>query len=270
MASTPVRLLAGEQTLPESTQVDVVLTDMALHDGLPGVNQRMLARGEIGVVRVGSEGIADVALPADPTDRELKLTCLLLVQIVRLRRERRESHRIRRVLSHLALSDPLTGLPNRRAWEDEVVRRLDPSSEDVGAVCLALIDLDHFKQINDELGHLAGDQALQEAAKALTHGVRKNDFVARLGGDEFALLLLNLDRSLAASIVDRVRQAVGRATSISRPLTASAGFAVTSEGAPTNELFSRADEALRRAKTTGRDRTVAADREGGSSECGSH
>src|SRR4029450_10462491 len=98
---------------------------------------------------------ADVSLPSDHSARELRLACLLLAEVVRLRRQREASRRQERVLTHLALSDPLTGLPNRRAWEQQLADRLAAST--AKSWCIALLDVDHFHEVNDQLGHLEGD-----------------------------------------------------------------------------------------------------------------
>ncbi|MFV1966726.1 MAG: GGDEF domain-containing protein [Pirellulaceae bacterium] len=255
LAAAPVQLLHGEQDLSGASPVDVVLTDKALVEGLAGIHPDQLARGEIGVIRVGADGAADVTLPTAATDREVKLSCLLLAQIVRLRRERRESHHIRRALRHLALSDPLTGLPNRRAWDDELSRRIANLAHG-GALLLAVMDLDQFKQINDEQGHLTGDEVLRGTARALTAGVRDDDFVARLGGDEFGLLITDCELSQSQTIVDRVRESIRTAARSAETVTSSAGFAVASDADQASRLFATADDALRDAKRAGRNRTV--------------
>jgi diguanylate cyclase (GGDEF)-like protein len=135
---------------------------------------------------------------------------------------------------------------------------------------LALFDLDHFKQVNDQHGHSCGDSVLREAARALADGVRDSDVVARLGGDEFALLLRVADVDSASRVVERVRRSVEQAVADAQlpPVTASAGFSL---GVPRGEdataaLFEAADSALREAKAEGRDRSVfcAASAKGGS------
>lgn len=255
LETAPVRLITSAPEHPNSPPVDVVLTDKTLVDGLAEINSDQLARGEIGIIRVGVEGIADIALPTEATDREVKLSCLLLAQIVRLRRERRENRRIRRVLSHLAMSDPLTGLPNRRAWDEELSCRISNLTKG-GTLLLAVLDLDQFKQINDEHGHLTGDEVLKNSAQALTAGAGSEDFVARLGGDEFGLMLTNYELSQAWSIVDRIRQLVHTDLSPAEMVTSSAGFAIASDAIQAADLFAAADRALRDAKSAGGNRTA--------------
>ena len=104
-------------------------------------------------MRIGAAGAADVRLSADCPAGELHLACRLLAQIVELRRRERQSAEIQRKLSRQALSDPLTGLPNRRAWGGRIERTLAPAA---WRLCLAILDLDHFKEINDLHGHVVG------------------------------------------------------------------------------------------------------------------
>lgn len=243
-----------------SNSPDVIVL-AASHAGSPlTVFPQALARGEIGLVAVGLETPADVSLPPDCTARELRLACLLLAEIVRLRRDRSKSRRAQTALAHLAYSDPLTGLANRRAWDDQLARRLADGEK---SLCVAIIDLDHFKRINDSRGHGIGDACLQDVAQRLTAAVRRGDFVARLGGDEFALLLAGIEPQAAAATVDRIRRAIAtRAIPqlAGDAVTASAGWVHLSHpaalGCSGEELVRRADRVLREAKNQGRDRTA--------------
>ena len=261
LASTSTRIWNGMESLPESATLDVIVTDGHVLGAELGSRGQGLACGEIGVVAAGAGGPADVSLPANFTPRELRLSCLLLTEIVRLRRERREERRARKVLQHLAFSDPLTGLANRRAWDEELAAHI---KTETAACCLALLDLDWFKQVNDELGHAAGDEVLKTAADALLASIRSDDFAARLGGDEFAVLLAEIQPESAAEVVERIRQGLcaALADKFDRPITATAGFALSTPNRrlDVQRLFLSADEALRRAKRAGRNRTLAAER----------
>jgi diguanylate cyclase (GGDEF)-like protein len=242
----------GREAIPADGQPDVIVTDDA--------GPTTPARGEVGIVRVGVEGPGDVHLPCDFSPREMQTACRLLGQVVRLRRRERAAAETHRALAADARTDPLTGLPNRRAWDAELAERFAAAPRP--PLCLAVVDLDHFKRVNDEHGHIAGDRVLCEAARAIAGGVRQDDFVARLGGDEFGIVLGVPDAVRAGAIVGRVRAGV-------RPhlvaagvqmVTASAGYAVScgaSEGS-VEALFAAADAALRRAKRRGRNRTVSA------------
>jgi diguanylate cyclase (GGDEF)-like protein len=243
--------------------VDVLVIDQPLSEADVAIDEDRLARGQMGMVAVGVGLPADVSLPVDHSSRELRLAFLLLAEIVRLRRQREASRRQEKVLTHLALSDPLTGLPNRRAWEQHLADRLGETGE-TKKCCLALLDVDLFHGINDSLGHLEGDAALRRIADRLTATLRRAGFVARLGGDEFALLLPGIDDAKAYSVVDLVRiQAAEDADKAGGrlPLKLSAGWTTIHPPAAKSavaEAIERADAALRKAKHEGRNRTFPA------------
>jgi diguanylate cyclase (GGDEF)-like protein len=242
-------------------EVDVVVIDHPLSEAQLPLDEERLTRGQTGVVAVGVGIPADVALPADHSARELRLACLLLAEIVRLRRQREASRRQERILTHLALSDPLTGLPNRRAWEQELAQRIGTTGEE-RTWCIALLDVDYFHEINDQLGHLEGDAALRRVADRLTNAIRSGGFVARLGGDEFAVLLPDVDAMQAPAVVELIRSRCAEETDASHrrlPVRLSAGWATVTAPATRSdvqEALARADEALRQAKQSGRNRTL--------------
>ncbi len=217
-----------------------------------------------GVVRVGAAGPADAQLPNDASDREVLLACRLVAQMARLRRQIHAGEQVHEHLSLAALTDPLTGLPNRRAWDESLPERLAGAAAASGRLCVAIVDLDHFKQVNDELGHAAGDQVLRAAAKALRGDLRHDDLLARLGGDEFARLLHVPNAAAALAVVDRVRRAIAAHPSagLDRVVTASAGLYLLPATSDTAQAFDTvleaADTALREAKQQGRDQTVGA------------
>ncbi len=155
-------------------------------------------------------------------------------------------------LARLALTDQLTGLPNRRAWEEALQRELARASRDGNPVCVAVIDLDEFKAFNDRHGHQAGDRLLAEAARAWQAQLRASDLLARYGGEEFAALIPAWPMETAVAVVERLRRATPSG------LTASAGVASWNREETAAELFGRADAALYAAKQAGRDRTIAA------------
>jgi diguanylate cyclase (GGDEF)-like protein len=154
-------------------------------------------------------------------------------------------------LEGLARTDPLTGVPNRRVWEEELPRELDRARRMSTPLCVAMIDLDNFKAYNDRHGHQAGDLVLKEAASAWRSQVRSTDLLARYGGEEFVLLLPACALEDAVEIVERLRR-------VTPLVTCSVGLACWDfqESAP--ELLARADQALYAAKAGGRDRFVAA------------
>ena len=196
--------------------VDVVVLGGGIAPQLDARRVRDIARGDTAIIAIGAETListapmqtarqGEVILPADASPREIQLACQLLGENVRLRRRIRTEHRTRRRLSQLAMTDPLTGVANRRAWEREILVRSRPAANRAGGQCLAILDIDFFKRVNDLAGFVEGDRLLAATATALRKSVRPDDFLARLGGDEFGLLLANVDDQAAAGIVERVR-----------------------------------------------------------------
>lgn len=188
-----------------------------------------------------------VNLPADFLPREFVTAIRLVGENVRLRRALAAPSTDWQALAH---TDALTGLPNRRAWDERLAAL---TAEELARASLALVDLDRFKDVNDRAGHLAGDAALQDAARALRQAVRARDLLARIGGDEFGVLLLNCAAADAGAAAERIRRAV----SGTGKLTASAG--VASARGTAAELLAAADVALLAAKDAGRDRTATAE-----------
>jgi diguanylate cyclase (GGDEF)-like protein len=252
------QIVNGDDEGPE--EIDVVVIDQPLSEADLPLDDQRISSGQTGMIAVGIGLPADVSLPADHSPRELRLACLLLSEIVRLRRQREASRRLEKVLTHLALSDPLTGLPNRRAWDQQLAERLSGAPQ--GEWCLALLDVDQLHDVNDHRGHLEGDACLRRIADRLTGLVRRGDFVARLGGDEFGVLLEGLNAERAAAQVDLIRVQAGEdgnSAAGSPALKLTAGWtAVIAPASKTalQDAIHRADEALRQAKRAGRDRTL--------------
>ena len=148
------------------------------------------------------------------------------------------------ILADEAQTDPLTGLPNRRAWDAQLQRALGGDAP----VVVAMLDFDNFKEFNDTHGHPAGDRLLKETAAAWRDQLRGGDLLARLGGEEFGLLLRNCDPATALEVTERLRRVV------SRGRTCSAGIAPAAPGDDADAVIARADRALYEAKARGRDR----------------
>ncbi len=226
-------LQAGGAVWPE-----LIVTDkLPLTEPL-GQAAEMVSHGEIAILGIGTKGASDVVLPEDCSGRELRLACRLTVEIVRLRRKIAEELRTQRALRKMAYRDPLTGLGNRRKWDQELVVRMEHLKEQgpAAALGIALFDLDFFKPLNDQLGHLAGDNTLQRVAHKLAANLADQHLVVR------------------RSLTHQPERAVDERTSV----TASAGVVVVR---PTDtvrplDALKAADRALRLAKQQGRDRTV--------------
>jgi diguanylate cyclase (GGDEF)-like protein len=160
-----------------------------------------------------------------------------------------------------SLTDPLTGLPNRREFNDRLEERMAAWNRRREVFSLLLLDVDHFKKLNDRYGHLAGDQVLATIGRALRVAIRREDAVARYGGEEFAILLPATILSDAALAAEKVREAIGRVTVNSNnreiAVTVSGGLATIEPNEQIESLIQRADSALYAAKAAGRNCTFA-------------
>ena len=155
-------------------------------------------------------------------------------------------------LERLASTDTLTGLPNRRVWQDALPRELARAVRSGAPVAIAILDLDRFRAYNGTNGHQGGDLLLKEIAALWPGELRESDLLARFGGEQFALLLPSCGAADVDAVVEKVRRAMPSG------VTASAGAAVWDGIEEAETLVRRADGALRAAKRGGRDRTVVA------------
>ena len=160
-----------------------------------------------------------------------------------------------------ALLDPLTGLPNRAAWSERLEHEVREWQQHGNILLLAMLDLDHFKRINDNYGHLAGDKVLKIIASVLRKRLRGTDFIARFGGEEFVLLMPDTSPINGAQLLDTLRASIeacpfhfkGERVTI----TISIGFTAFKPGEHSDLVLKRADQALYRAKNAGRNRVEA-------------
>jgi diguanylate cyclase (GGDEF)-like protein len=163
-----------------------------------------------------------------------------------------------------AMMDPLTRLWNRRGAMLLLESALQEADRRSTALTVALIDLDSFKQVNDTLGHLIGDDVLRKVAGRLVSSVRSDDIVCRIGGDEFLLLIVDSDLYSAHTIAQRVLATITSSPIVTREgaiaMTASVGYTIRAprEKASIEDLVERADHALRQSKDQGRNRVRAA------------
>ena len=182
---------------------------------------------------------------------------LQLVDRLRASERRAAGHQRERaqlvdLLAQQVRTDSLTGLLNRRGWDELAPRELAHAARHGEPVTIALLDLDHFKAFNDAHGHQAGDDLLREIGVVWTRAMRSTDLLCRWGGEEFAVLLADCGLPQAHQLVERLRQ------SLPAGQTCSAGLALADGSAAIDELVSCADVALYRAKRAGRDQIVAA------------
>lgn len=160
------------------------------------------------------------------------------------------------LLALQATTDPLTGLANRRRLDDELALMVAQARRYEHALSVVLIDLDHFKSVNDTHGHDTGDHVLVEAAKRLGTVVRSADLLGRWGGEEFLLLAPHTDHAAACALAERCRRAISDPPMRTGALTASLGVATLRAGDDERSLRRRADLAMYTAKIEGRNRVV--------------
>jgi diguanylate cyclase (GGDEF)-like protein len=169
-----------------------------------------------------------------------------------------------RAARNLSLTDPLTGVCNRRRLVEELPLEIERARRTAKPLAVVICDIDHFKRINDGHGHPAGDEVLRAFARLLAGSVRETDWVARYGGEEFVVVLPNADAEGAAGVAGKLRAAVEAlavaADGATIRLTASFGVAACRPGrddeVPVDALIERADQALYRAKQNGRNRVT--------------
>ncbi|MGY6708948.1 MAG: GGDEF domain-containing protein [Rhizobiaceae bacterium] len=188
-----------------------------------------------------------------------------------IRRQVREEDKLRAMtaalsrrsetLQHAALTDPLTGMQNRRYFDEALREYLEAFRTVDKPLGLLIIDLDHFKQINDTHGHDVGDKVLREVGIGLSAVTRFHDVLARLGGEEFAIVVPNMDEGQLVAFADRIRETIAQIvvpTARGRiRVTASVGAAVWDAEEGAEEFFRRADTRLYEAKRNGRNRVSA-------------
>ncbi|MDO9235013.1 MAG: diguanylate cyclase [Aquabacterium sp.] len=190
--------------------------------------------------------------------------CMLVTQLNTLRdksktRKSELTHALARI-GELATRDELTGLFNRRHMLEQLNTESQRSNRSNRVFCIGVIDVDHFKSVNDLHGHGVGDQVLTGITTAITAGLRETDVIARWGGEEFLVMFTDTDSETAAAVLSRIQQALRHTVvSASTPnlrVSFSAGVTLYEKGERLSEAIDRADRALYLAKTNGRNRTV--------------
>ncbi len=198
--------------------------------------------------------------PREPRQSELDL----LKQSADMAAIALERGRVLSRLHRLATTDALTEMPNRQHFLDLSAHQLRASQRNRDAMALCMIDADHFKRVNDELGHAAGDMVLQQLARRLQETLRDGDISGRIGGEEFAILLSGTEAFAALQIAERLRLAMAQEafdlpSGESRQVTISIGLAHHGSGESLQSLMARADQALYAAKQGGRNRVCSAE-----------
>ena len=174
---------------------------------------------------------------------------------------------VQRRMAEAALREPLTGLYNRRHFQERFAAEVAVAHRHNRPLSLLMIDVDRFKRVNDKHGHLAGDEVLKTVARALQQGIRIEDVLARFGGEEFVVLAREAELSEAKAVAERLRQLVevaqtrwesGHDVAVGIAVTVSIGVAQLGPAETERDLFEAADEAVYQAKKNGRNRIVVA------------
>ncbi|MBY0340211.1 MAG: GGDEF domain-containing protein, partial [Rhodocyclaceae bacterium] len=183
------------------------------------------------------------------------------------KRVREAEHEVERLMTELSQAsemvrvDPLTGALNRKGMEEAMQREVARTRRQNAPLSIALLDIDNFKQINDNLGHHAGDQALQHLANVTRETIRPQDTLVRFGGEEFIILLPDTGMEEAVKVMERVQRELTRRYFLSDNnkllITFSAGIGVLKTGEEPGEAIRRADQAMYLAKRAGKNRVMA-------------
>ena len=251
----------------------------ALRRGHPLARATALAFGALAIAATGFVAMYLGLLPWWPAlihatalgvwAEAILLSVAVGTQVRDLRGEHQRLAERTQELSRLSQRDALTGLGNRRAYDRTIPETLDRCRRAGAPVSLLMVDIDHFKEVNDRHGHGFGDQVIQALSVTITGCIRASDFAFRYGGEEFVLLLPGLAAARAMEVAERVRSGMREARRPApdgtRPMVSvSIGVAQMRPGDTAETLFARADAALYRAKASGRDRVeLEAGREAG-------
>jgi len=195
-------------------------------------------------------------------DREVEAVCVTVSDVTHVSIMQREREEAVAKLQEYADRDGLTGIANRRYFEARLRDEYTRWQRYGGELSILLFDLDHFKKINDQFGHVVGDTVLRDMAQRVSHVVRAQDTFGRFGGEEFALLLPCTPLEDAMLVAEKIRNTIGDkpvdVQGVDVPVTASVGGASARAGVPAYEaLINEADAALYSAKRQGRNRSVA-------------
>jgi len=192
------------------------------------------------------------------SDKDTKLVEDFLCKLVYPLRDCLLYHQAQRA----ALQDKLTGLNNRAALDNSLTREVDLAQRQHTSLPLVVLDIDHFKTVNDSYGHSAGDLALRTLAYSIIDTLRRSDIAFRYGGEEFTLVLSNTDKASAHLVAERIRVAASQLScndgARNFGFTLSLGVSELEQGEHVTTFFDRADQALFQAKKLGRNNTVSA------------
>ncbi len=260
VASDPRKVL----DIMAESKPDLILMDMYMPgcDGpeLASIIRQQEAFLSIPIVYLSYESNKEIQLEAMRTGGDDFLTKPIkahhLITSVMAKAERTRS------LRYFMERDSLTGLLNHTNTKESLANEVLRAERSEGNMCFAMIDIDHFKKVNDEHGHMTGDRVLKSLSRLLQDRLRRTDIIGRYGGEEFAVILINTDITNASRIMDKIRQNFSQIRQISAEgdfyVTFSCGIASFPSYRGASELNSAADQALYKAKDKGRNQIVTA------------
>jgi diguanylate cyclase (GGDEF)-like protein len=263
----------GFKILVEKNNIDIILCDVVMPgmDGFKFLAMKMArpefsdipvimltSQGEVkNKIKGLEEGASDyLTKPFDPGELIARVKAHLRIKMLQDALKKTNEQ-----LIELSIRDVLTGLFNRRHFMEILEKEFDRTQRYGSKLAFLMMDLDHFKSINDTYGHITGDKVLVEVSKIFLKGLRKNDVVGRYGGEEFAMILPGSDKLGAQIVAERYRKAVERinynqeSQTIKLTVTIGCSYAPHPEIKNINDLINRADDALYRGKKLGRNRT---------------
>ena len=263
--------------LGQARGITPVILSMILMFGIFGMSKRQLAANMTFALVLFGAAIGTVAWLDEPgrmPGLEVANAAMIILVLLgstfiairlqhirkRLTLQKRALTRALEQIRHLATHDELTGLANRRRMTELMDAEWQRCQRNARPLILALLDLDHFKRINDTHGHAVGDQVLQTFTRSVQATLRSTDVLARWGGEEFVLMLYDTDPACARPLLDRVRTSARTqetlVAGLALQITVSIGLAISHAGESVEQILERADEALYQAKAAGRNRVV--------------
>lgn len=274
LALTRVKSIRGAFDRLEKNRFDLIFLDYLLPDGtgldfLEAINSKGMEIPVVMITGQGDELIASRIIQAGAYDYlpKAKVSAKALLRIISNALEKaslkREMRMAQEKLAEMSVRDELTGMFNRRYFGEALEREISGAQRYGHGLALCMIDLDHFKRVNDNHGHLCGDRVLQEFGRLLNDSIRKYDVGCRYGGEEFAVILPDTSLDKASALCERFRERVKEHEftyeELTLRITTSVGVAARPTGGiiTGRQLVDQADKALYQAKSQGRNKVVA-------------
>jgi diguanylate cyclase (GGDEF)-like protein len=253
------RLAILDWMMPEMDGLEVIRRVRSLKTNRPPYIIMLTAKDKKADIVEGLDTGADDYLIKPFDLGELRARVEVGRRMIELREELIASQE---ALAHQATHDPLTDLLNRRAILAELHKELARAGRHGDALAIGMIDIDHFKKINDTHGHQTGDDVLRQISRLLTESVREYDYIGRIGGEEFLVITPLKNETAPGSVFDRLRTNIGDNKMMTKSgelsVTVSIGVAYTNIPTMVDDILTEADAALYQAKATGRNRAVYA------------